>query len=84
MDFFMEFLSLTFIEFLMHFLRLTVEFLSVTRKKLTVKIRVPPADCGDACRVNSTLEATPGSALQTLTLSIRHKKTASFPPLSLI
>jgi hypothetical protein len=32
-----------------------------------------PADCGDACRVNSTLEATPGSALQTLTLSIRHE-----------
>jgi hypothetical protein len=32
-----------------------------------------PADCGDACGVNSTLEATPGSALQTLTLSIRHE-----------
>ena len=30
-------------------------------------------DCGDACSVNATLSATPGSTLQTLRLSIRHE-----------
>ena len=32
-----------------------------------------PVECGEACSVNATLESTPGSALQTLTLSIRHE-----------